>query len=250
MEQHRPIDPFHITDKHKIKDEVSDPVEYARKMEQKFHDASALLAILMSGICAWLMFYALWKTLGRPFSIAFMVQAEDALGIFLFIEAYRHTSFSWSDLGLWTDEPAKVVKQALIICALGFAGLCLVKYVGQLYDPSLFRTEHGFFDIHRFNLYQVLYLFTAFIQEFIARSALQSNLKRIAIRNKSAYSIIQASIIFAMFHIQYGFFFMIGAATLGGLLGIMFDRQKTLLGVWIVHWFLGVAAYLLGIIAQ
>lgn len=251
MEQkHNYIDPFHISEKHKIKDDTTDPIEYAHKMEQKFHDASALLAILMSGICAWLMFYALWDTLGRPFSIAFMVQAEDALGIFLFIEAMRHTSFSWSDLGLWTDEPLKVIKEALIVCAISFAGLCAAKYVAQLYDPTIFATERGFFDIYRFNLYQVLYLFTAFIQEFIARSALQSNLKRIAIKNKSAYSIIQTSIIFAMFHIEYGFFFMIGAAVLGGLLGIMFDRQKSLLGVWIVHWFLGVTAYLLGIISQ
>ena len=248
--EHKHADPFHLTEKHKIKDDISDPVEYAKKMERKFHDASALLAILMSGICAWLLFYALWDTLGRPFSIAYMVQVEDAFGVFLFIEMMRYTSFTWSDIGLWTDEPGKVIKEALVICAISFAGLCLVKFVAQLSDPSLFQTERGFFDIYRFNLYQVAYLFTAFIQEFIARSALQSNLKRIAVKNKSAYSIIQASIIFAMFHIQYGFFFMIGAAVLGGLLGILFDKQRTLLGVWIVHWFLGVVAYLLGIIEQ
>jgi membrane protease YdiL (CAAX protease family) len=248
--EHKHVDPFHIAEKHKIKDDITDPEELARKMEQKFHDASALLAILMSGICAWLLFYALWESLGRPFSIAYMVQAEDALGVFLFIEMMRHTSFTWSDIGFWTDEPKKVIKQSLIICAISFVVLCLVKYVAQLFDPSLFQTERGFFDIYRFNLYQVGYLFTAFIQEFIARSALQSNLRRIAIKNKAVYSIIQTSIIFAMFHIEYGFYFMIGAAVLGGLLGIMFEKQRSLLGVWIVHWFLGVAAYLLGIIEQ
>lgn len=248
--EHKKHERIKLTELHKIKDDTSDPVAYARKMEQKFHDSSSMLAILMVGIGAWVLFYAFWDSTGRPFSIAFMVQAEDALGLFLFFLALRHTSFTWSDIGLWTDNPKKIIKSALIISALSFGLLCIVKYVAQLYDPNLFQTEHGFFDIRRFNLYQVFYLFTAFIQEFIARSVLQSNLKRIAIRNKSAYSIIHASIIFAIFHIEYGFWFMIGAAVLGGLLGVLYDKQKTILGVWIVHWILGVAAFLLGIIDQ
>ena len=248
--EHKKHEHIKLTELHKIKDDTSDSLAYTRKLEEKFHDSSAMLAILMCGIGAWVLFYAFWDSIGRPFSIAFMVQAEDALGLFLFVLALRHTSFTWSDIGLWADNPKKIIKDALIICAISFGVLCLVKYVAQLYDPSLFQTEHGFFDIRRFNLYQVLYLFTAFIQEFIARSVLQSNLKRIAIRNKSAYSIIQASIIFAIFHIEYGFWFMIGAASLGCLLGILYDKQNTILGVWIVHWFLGVAAFLLGIIEQ
>ena len=88
------------------------------------------------------------------------------------------------------------------------------------------------------------------MQEFIARCALQANLKRIAIRNTSAYSIIMSSLIFAVFHIQYGFWFMIGAAILGGLLGIIYDKHNTIIGIWLIHWFTGVAAYLFGIIAN
>ncbi len=218
--------------------------------EQKFHDASVLFVILMCGVTAWILFYAFWLTLGRPLPIELMVQAENVLGVILLLLALRYTSFSCTNLGLWSNEPKKIIKNSLFYCLIAFIVLGAVKFAGQLYAPSLFHTEHGFFDVTRFNLYQVTYIFTAFMQEFIARCALQANLKRIAIRNASAYSIIMSSLIFAVFHIQYGFWFMIGAAILGGVLGIIYDKQNTIIGIWLIHWFTGVAAYLFGIIAN
>lgn len=225
--------------------------ENTQLMEQKFHDASVVLSILMGGIGFWVLFYALCEELGRPFPNAYMVQAVDLLGIILFFLALRYTGFSLQDLGLKSNNTKKVIIQSALLCLLSFGILAAIKAVGQMYDPSLFQIEHGFFDIRRFNSHQIVYLFTAFIQEFIARSVLQENLRRVcATKHKTLYSISHASLIFAVFHIEYGFWFMIGAAVLGAVLGFVYEKQKTVFGVWMIHWFLGVAAYLFGIIGQ
>ena len=223
-----------------------------RTAEVKFRDASIVLTILLSGVGVWIIIYAFWEHLGRPVPVSYMVQAVDLLGVIMCATAWHFTStFSIKELGLIPDNPKKTFLQTLIICGFSLVILAAIKIFGQLYDPSLFQTERGFFDIRRFNSYQVLYLITSFIQEFTARCIMQTGLKRVcAIKHKTIYAIIHASIIFAIFHIEYGFWFMIGAAVLGGILGIIYEKQKTIFGVWFIHWFLGVAAFLFGIINQ
>ncbi len=53
---------------------------------------------------------------------------------------------------------------------------------------------------------------------------------------------------FAALHIHFGFVFMIGAAILAGLEGILYEKQQNIVGVWIVHWAFGVCATLLCLI--
>ena len=118
-------------------------------MEQKFRDASIVLGIFITGIVLWVMFYALWEHLGRPFAVEYMIQGVDFVGFLMFLSALRHTSFSLKESGLWTDNPKKVIKQSLVLCVISFFVLALIKYFGQLFDPTLFQTEHGFFDIKR-----------------------------------------------------------------------------------------------------
>ncbi|SHI29467.1 CPBP family intramembrane glutamic endopeptidase [Pseudobutyrivibrio xylanivorans] len=223
-----------------------------RTAEVKFRDASIVMGILLSGMGVWVIIYALWEHLGRPIPVSYLVQAVDLLGIIMCATAWHFTStFSLRELELLPDNPKKTIIQTLIICGISFGILAAIKYFGQLYDPTLFQTERGFFDIRRFNSYQIFYLVTAFIQEFTARSIMQTGLRRVcATSHKTIYAIVHASIIFAVFHIEYGFWFMIGAAFLGGILGVIYEKQKTIFGVWFIHWFLGVAAFLFGIINQ
>ena len=41
---------------------------------------------------------------------------------------------------------------------------------------------------------------------------------------------------------------MLGAVILAGLEGLLYEKQKTILGVWIVHWAFGVCGTLLCLI--
>ncbi|MBQ6541591.1 MAG: CPBP family intramembrane metalloprotease [Lachnospiraceae bacterium] len=57
-----------------------------------------------------------------------------------------------------------------------------------------------------------------------------------------------SSFIFAALHIHLGFIFMVGAAILAGLEGILYEKQQNIFGVWIVHWVFGVSGTLLCLI--
>ena len=80
---------------------------------------------------------------------------------------------------------------------------------------------------------------------------MQGNLRRILVsKHKGAMAIVISSLIFAGLHIHLGFMFMIGAAVLAGLEGILYEKQQNIFGVWILHWCFGVCGTLLGLVGH
>ena len=221
----------------------------AEEAKQKLSDSSRTFTMFLFAFCGWMLFYALWEFLKRPFPADFMTHGVEVLGLIMLAYILRRTSFTWRDLGGVTYRPWTTIRTALIVSAAAFVFLCLLKVVARLFVPTAFEPEAPFFDISRFGLRQILYVFTAGIQEFLARSVMQGNLKRIIeSRHAAALAIILSSLIFAALHIHLGFIFMIGAAVLAGLEGILYEKQQNLLGVWIVHWVFGVSGTLLCLI--
>lgn len=221
----------------------------AEETKKKLNDSSMTFTTFLVGFCGWILVYALWELLKRPIAADFMTHGVELLGIIMLLFILRHTSLTWHDLGITTDRPWPTVRTALIVAAGAFVFLCLLKAVSRLIVPTAFEPEAPFFDISRFGLRQILYIFTAGIQEFLARSVMQGNLKRITVGNHTgALSIFLSSLIFAALHIHFGFLFMVGAAILAGLEGILYEKQKNIFGVWIVHWVFGVSGTLLCLI--
>ena len=112
------------------------------------------------------------------------------------------------------------------------------------------RSEHTHRDIRRgLFIAAGCFVFTAGIQEFLVRSVMQENMKRILVGNNTApMAIVLSSAIFAALHVHLGFLFMAGAGILAGLEGILYEKQQSLFGVWIVHWVFGVSGTLLCLI--
>ena len=221
----------------------------AEEMTQKFNDSSNTFTTFLFGFCGWILIYALWEFLGRPIPADFMTRGVELLGLIMLVFILRRTSLTWRDLGVTTHEPGKTVRTALIVAACTFVFLCGLKAVCRLIDPGCFEPDAPFFDISRFGLRQILYIFTAGIQEFLARSVMQGNLKRITVGKHTALlAILLSSLIFAALHIHFGFLFMVGAAILAGLEGILYEKQQNIFGVWIVHWVFGVSGTLLCLI--
>ncbi len=217
--------------------------------KQKLNDSSRTFSTFLFGFCIWILFYAFWEFLGRPFSADIMTHGVELLGIVMLLFILRYTSLTWHDLGVKTDKPKETVRTALIVAACAVAFLFLLKTAARLIDPTCFEPDAPFFDIRRFGLRQVLYIFTAGIQEFLARSVIQGNLKRITVvKHPAVLAIVLSSLIFSALHIHFGFLFMAGAAILAGLEGILYEKQQTIFGVWIVHWAFGVCGTLLCLI--
>ena len=239
---------LHDTDGTQLVVTLSDET-VAEEMTQKFNDSSQTFTTFLFGFCGWILVYGLWEFLGRPIPSDLMTHGVELLGIIMLVFIVYRTSLTWRDLGVMPRDLRKTIRTALIVaaCAVGF--LFLLKAVCRLIDPNCFEPDAPFFDIRRFGLRQLLYILTAGIQEFLARSVIQGNLKRIMVgKNPALMAILLSSPIFAAMHIHCGFAFMVGAAILAGLEGILYEKQQNLFGVWIVHWVFGVCGTMLCLI--
>ena len=221
----------------------------AEETARKLSDSSNIFTTFLFGFCGWILVYALWEYLRRPVPFDFMTHGVEILGLLMLIFILRRTSLSWRDLGITAREPGKTVRTALAVALCGFLFLAGLKGICRWIDPNCFEPQAPFIDFSRFGLRQVLYVFTAGIQEFLARSVMQGNLKRIIPgKHPGVLAICLSSLIFAALHIHLGFVFMAGAAILAGLEGILYEKQQNMFGVWIVHWVFGVSGTLLCLI--
>ena len=212
-------------------------------------DSSKTFSAFLFAYCCWMVVYALWQYLGQPVSTDVMTHGVEVLGFLMLFYILGKTSLTWKDLGIKTERPWRTVRTGLIIAVCAVAFLFAAKALFRIFSPQAFGPEYPFFDLRAFGLRQILYILTAGVQEFLARSVIQGNLRRIMVgRHVGAAAIVISSLSFATLHIHLGLVFMLGAAVLAGLEGILYEKQQSLYGVWIVHWCFGVSATMLHII--
>ena len=218
------------------------------KLKVKLNDSSATFSIFLIGLCVWLIIYAAWFYSGMPFNKNHLTGGVEVLGVLIFVFVRIYTSLDWKDLGLISKNPKKEAIISLLIAFIAFIVMGIMKLIVLRVSPNILLSDK-FFDFSKLGILQFKYLFTSLIQEFLARSGIQGNIKRITTSKYPALvSIIMSSLIFAVLHIHLGLVFMAGAALLAGLLGIMYDRQESIMGVWIVHYLIGVFGTIYGFI--
>ena len=226
-------------------------VTEAEQLEREVRDSSMIFTTFLTGFCIWMIIYALWEYLGRPVSPDLMTNGVEVLGFVMLFIILSRTDLTWRDLGLIPNHPARTMRTGVFFAACSVVFLCGMKLIIRMFDPKAFAPDAPFLDLSLFGARQIRYLLTALVQEFLARSVMQDNLKRIIPgRHIPAEAILLSSLIFATLHIHLGLMFMLGAAILAGLEGILYERQKSILGVWIVHWVFGVTGTLLHMISH
>jgi hypothetical protein len=209
-------------------------------------DSSKTFSAFLFAYCGWMIVYALWQYLGQPVSTDVMTHGVELLGFLMFFYILGKTSLSWKDLGIQSENPWKTVRTGLLIAVCAVAVMCAAKAVVRIFAPDALGPEYPFFHLRAFGVRQIIYIFTAGVQEFLARSVIQGNLRRIMVgRHVGAAAIVISSMSFATLHIHLGLVFMLGAAVLAGLEGILYEKQKSIYGVWIVHWVFGVTGTML-----
>lgn len=219
------------------------------KLSQKIKDSSTTFSTFLFGFSLWMIFYALWVFLKEPFPSTYLTHGVEILSLGMLVFILCKTNLTLKDLGIFSNNLKKDILIGVIVAICSFLFLCLLKLVARMVAPNSFSPELPFVDITKFGLPQLVYIFTAGIQEFLARGVMQSNLDRIMVsKHHAAMSIILSSMIFAALHIHFGFLFMVGAAILAGLEGILYNKQQSIVGVWIVHWVFGVSGTLLSLI--
>ena len=93
------------------------------------------------------------------------------------------------------------------------------------------------------------YIFSCIIQEFLARSMLYGSIRKMFDgKHATAVAIGLTTLLFDAVHLGHGFMYMIGAMVLLGSLGGLYEKQRDIWGVAIIHYVMGVAGTCLGFI--
>ncbi len=155
----------------------------------------------------------------------------------LFLEIVFMTSFSMRDIGLvpkWTKFKKNVL-ETLILAATGCLLLLLSKvilnFIGiRIKTYFIGGSLHGAY----------IYIYTSFIQEFLARGVIQTCVKSMMrIKYQKTFGIILTSLMFSLMHIPLGFYFMACALVLSLILGYIYERQGDIWGCVFLHWCCG-----------
>ncbi len=208
-----------------------------KNLDAQKHDAVYCLIVIMCLSNIWVIIVALWDYLGRPFKPNVLTLVVEVISVVVLFMVLRNTKIKLLDFGLKVDNLKETLTRAIIISAVCVGILVLAKYILHP-GERLFCWEY--FD-HK-------YLPTAIFQEFICRGGLLSILVRVNnSKNAKLVGLISSTFLFSSLHLYYGFPFMVGAAALSFFLGLVYLKDRNIVGVSIIHWFIGTAVFVLNL---
>ena len=212
------------------------------EVQQKYNDSTILLVALLAMLAIWNFACAIWGRMGRPipaYVMTVVIEVMGALGSLLII---KKTSITAADFGLSFKGAGKAVLIDAIFTGIVLAGMIVAKLVLLKLKPDAFGTDAPFFYFRAWGLSETLYPFTVVVQEFLTRGAVQGSIRRVLPEKYAVpVAILLSSIFFGALHIYLGVAFMVGAFLLLSVFGIIYQKQKTIWGLCIPHYFLGLS---------
>ena len=222
-------------------------VTEVEKLHRQRRESSIIFAVLMICVCGYLFLWSLMRYVDIEPAPWVMNLIIEGISILMFIIILKTTSFSLQDIGLKVKDVRGTFVPDIWIAAGGCAVMALGKVIILKAAPGFFPPEQPFWDWSLATAADFYYPLTVILQEFLARSVMQANLKRIFDgKYAGALSIVVSSLVFGALHVAYGLPLMLGAAVLLGALGVLFDRQENIWGLSIVHYVWGEVFSFLG----
>lgn len=207
-----------------------------KRMAKEKSDAAISISALLMTICIWVMICQLWELLGRPIPKSYMTIGVEIMGFVILIFIMISTSFSLKHVGLNFNHIGKVLVRSCIICLVAAAIMFGIKFGIMQVNPAYFGNKPFF----RSNFNLPNYILLSIIQEFLARGVTQECLSRIFTgKSGKVMPIIIASFFFMALHLYFGFYFMAGAGVMSILLGIVYQKDRNIWGVSLIHCVIG-----------
>lgn len=210
-------------------------------LTQHKHDCAYIFAGLIFCISLYLSMWSLFEfTLHRSYKTSFYTLLIEAMTFLLFLEVFFFTSLSMHDIGLIPKKGTlkKTFRESGYLLLIGSVALVFIKVIltlagVQIKSRFIGGSLHGAYT----------YLFTAFIQEFLARGVIQTSVKSLMqVKYQKIFGILLTSLLFSLMHLPFGFIFMMGAFLLSLILGYLFERHGNLWGCALLHWACGYLA--------
>lgn len=225
-------------------------VTVEEELEHKRRESTFVFLSSIVYICLVIFCYAFWNHLGRPFPPADFTRVLEVLGIVLGFVVFKNTSLTLADLGLGTANLARNLKVDGLACVAIVAVMCLLKLVLMNAAPGAIVHPEAFYDPSWVGAPRIIaYVFTAVIQEFLSRGIMQESLTHVIPGDKNeTIAIVISTMMFAAMHLHYSPYFMMGAAVLLGVFGVVYRKQRSIWGLVLIHFVFGMSAAMLGLI--
>ena len=218
-------------------------------LRKKREDAAVVFTCVTASVCLYILVLATLDFLRINVPTSALTQVINGI-VFLFsLVLYKKTSFSPDELGLKLINVKQTFGWAAVISVAVVVVMSAAKLLMMQISPDFFAADAPFWNWNLGAYAWISYVFTCIIQEFLARSMVYGSIKKLFDGKKSVMAaILLSSLLFGAVHIAHGFVYMTAGVVLLGSLGGLYEKQRNIWGVAIVHYVVGEAAACLGFI--
>lgn len=207
---------------------------------RKRNDATVILSLFFIIACMWTIGVSVWMRTGELFDVGHLTTVMEVIGAAAVLLVLQKTSLKFKDMGIPFDNIVPTLQRTAVRLLVLLGLFCVVKLLLHLFYPGFFHEDFPFWDWKQADSRLIKYLFTAFIQEFLARGGVQSSLSRILSgKHAKDHAIFLTSIYFMSLHFQYGLPMMIGSGVLSVILGYIYKKDGNIYGATLVHYCFG-----------
>lgn len=151
-----------------------------------------------------------------------------ALPCFVFV---LFSNKRFHDFGLTLGVARKTITDTLIALVVIISALFVMQHYHLIKVARVFDVG------------ALIYLFHAFLQEFVAKGVTQTALYEFFGEKKVILPVLISSALFGIIHIHFGWQAVLITFGFGILLGFLFQRQRSIYGISLIHAILGSAAF-------
>lgn len=235
-----------------------DDVTIEEKLKYKISTSALMFIILVALLSLWIFACAIYINDETPISSTLFGRFIMYLPIIFTPVAIKVCGFTIEDLGLSTNNLGKNVKTNVILTIVASILMIIIKIVIIKNVPSFtfYSVDNHFFDFSKYTLLQrIEYGICVIAQEYLSRGLVYECIRRIVSTEKNekyvdVIAIIVSSLYFAALHIYLGPTYMIGAFVLLSIFGIIYRKQRSIWGLCIPHFILGMLLEILGFTAS
>lgn len=224
---------FYTKNKSKKKKNLSQKKVYKNKVKQSLFFMIALNGNYLLALVCMVLFRDGIITSTAYVKIIFIYTLIMVLmGVFYLPYKMQHYGWNWNGYKfnlLW----------GFVLGVLGAGAAVYTRYM--LVRQG--RTEFAFNPTPEWELY--IYPISVIAQETMTKGYLQNYFEHMFEKTSMnrLIAILFSSIIFGLMHLMYGFLIMFLSTIFSVVLGFFFDKTKSLLGVFIVHFLIGTAMF-------
>ncbi len=207
--------------------------------------SSLLFSIIITIMCGYTLLIAVGLSQGwigdgdQTFiTLGLLVVVLLVIGFF----RQRH-HYLWSDWGLtWKGGTQALVESVLFSLPWALGGIGLKGWLVHAPGSSLYG--HPVFEFQTPLLELFMYALVSIVQEIVSRGFLQTATEKVLTGPyRSWVAIFISSIIFSVLHLHYSTDTMLATLFSGFFFGWLYHRHRTVVGVSVAHFLLGVLAW-------